>query len=322
MPESDPSASQAALEPVTQQLVESLAGEPPIHTLSPAEARSFLERAQSAPVGKPIVRAQELTCPSGPAGPVRLRILRPGRSNGVLPVVMYFHGGGWVLGDAGTHDRLVREIAVEASAALVFVDYDRAPEARYPTAIEQAYAATQHVVAHAQDLGVDATRLAVVGDGVGATMATVVALLAKERRGPRIDLQVLFCPVTDARFDTASYEAFADGPWHTRAAMRWFWDAYLPDVGRRREVTAAPLNASLDQLRYLPEALVIVAENDVVRDEGEAYARKLSDAGVRVTSVRYNGTVHDFVTLNALADTPAARAAIAQAGCALRSALG
>jgi acetyl esterase len=235
---------------------------------------------------------------------------------------MYFHGGGWVLGDADTHDRLVRELAVEAGAALVLVDYDHSPEARYPVAIEQAYAATAYVVAHDRELGIDATRLAVVGDDVGATMATVVTLLAKERRGPRIDLQVLLCPVTDAAFDTPSYDAFAAFPWHGRNAMRWFWDAYLPDVGRRREATAAPLNASLDQLRYLPDALVVVAENDVVRDEGEAYASKLSDAGVRVTCVRYNGTIHDFATLNALADTPAARAAIAQASCALRAALG
>jgi acetyl esterase len=322
MSETHPFASQPVLEPVTQQLVDGLASEPPVHTLAPAEARLFLARAQSAPVGKPIVRYRELTCPGGPTGSLRLRIVEPGRTNGVLPVVMYFHGGGWVLGDADTHDRLVRELAVEAGTALVLVDYDHSPEARYPVAIEQAYAATAYVAAHGRELGIDATRLAVAGDDVGATMATVVTLLAKERRGPRIDLQVLFCPITDARFDTASYEAFAAGPWHGRDAMRWFWDAYLPDIGRRREAMAAPLNASFDQLRYLPEALLVVAENDVVRDEGEAYARKLSDAGVRVTCVRYNGTIHGFVTLNALADTPAARAAIAQAGCALRTALG
>jgi acetyl esterase len=318
----DPPDLQPALEPVTQQLVDSLAAEPPVHVRSPAEARAFLERAQSAPVGKPVVRCRELTCPGGPTGSVRLRIVEPGRANGVLPVVMYLHGGGWVLGDAATHDRLVREIAVEAGAAVVFVDYDRSPEARHPVAVEQAYAATAYVAAHGEELGVDPTRLAVAGDDVGATVATVVTLLAKERRGPRIDLQVLLCPVTDARFDTASYEAFAEGPWHGRDAMRWFWDAYLPDPGRRREVTAAPLNASLDRLRYLPEALVVVAENDVVRDEGEAYARRLSDAGVRVTCARYNGTIHDFAVLNALADTPAARAAIAQIVCALKSALG
>src|SRR3712207_280077 len=173
MSETDPFAFQPVLEPVTQQLVDGLAGEPLVHTLSPAEARLFLARAQSAPVGKPVVRYQELTCPAGPTGSLRLRIVEPGRANGVLPVVMYFHGGGWVLGDADTHDRLVRELAVEAGAALVLVDYDHSPEARYPVAIEQAYAATAYVAAHGRELGIDATRLAVAGDDVGATMATV-----------------------------------------------------------------------------------------------------------------------------------------------------
>jgi len=147
-------------------------------------------------------------------------------------------------------------------------------------------------------------------------------LMAKERRGPKIAFQALFYPVTDAGFDTPSYARFADGPWLTRHAMEWFWDAYLPDPTARKQPTATPLNASLDELAGLPDALVIVDENDVLRDEGEAYARKLSDAGVRVTSVRYNGTIHDFVMLNALADTPATRGAIAQAVGALRRALG
>ena len=153
-------------------------------------------------------------------------------------------------------------------------------------------------------------------------MAAAVALMAKERRGPKIAFQALFYPVTDAGFDTPSYARFADGPWLTKLAMEWFWDAYLPDHTARKQPTATPLNASLDELAGLPDALVIVDENDVLRDEGEAYARKLSDAGVRVTSVRYNGTIHDFVMLNALADTPATRGAIAQAVGALRRALG
>jgi len=235
---------------------------------------------------------------------------------------MYFHGGGWVLRDRDTHDRLVREIAVGAQAAVVFVDYARAPEARYPVAIDQAYAATRYVADNAAELGIDPLRLAVAGDSVGGNMAAAVTLMAKQRRGPNIAFQVLFYPVTDSGFDTPSYNQFADGPWLTKRAMEWFWDAYLPDPAARKQPTATPLNASLDQLTGLPEALVIVDENDVLRDEGEAYARKLSDAGVRVTSVRYNGTIHDFVMLNALADTPATRGAIAQAVGALRRALG
>lgn len=313
--------SQSVLEPITQHFVDSLAATP-IHSLTPIEARASLARAQSIRVGKPSATIDDMTFPVGPTGSVRVRIIRPLNGTHALPAIMHFHGCGWMLGDTETHDRLVREIAAGVPAAVVFVDYDRAPEAQYPIAIEQAYAAFRYVADNSRALNVDATRLAVMGDGAGGNMAGAVTLMAKERRGPKIELQVLFYPVMEANFDTASYKQFADGLWLTRAAMQWYWDAYLPDLARRSEITAAPLNASIDQLRDLPEALVIVAENDVLRDEGEAYARKLSDAGVRVTSVRYNGTIHDFVLLNALADTPAARGAIGQAVSALKGALG
>jgi len=314
--------AQPTLELHTQQFVDTLAGAPPIFTLSPAEARSVLVRAQSIPVGKPSAQVEDITLPAGPTGSVPIRVVRPVGGAEVLPVVMYFHGGGWILGDRDTHDRLVREIAVGAQAAVVFVDYSRAPEARYPVAIEQAYAATRYVAENAADLRIDPLRLAVAGDSVGGNMAAAVTLMAKKRRDPKITFQLLFYPVTDSGFDTASYIQFADGPWLTKRAMEWFWDAYLPDTAVRKQPTATPLNASPDQLAGLPEALIIVDENDVLRDEGEAYARKLSDAGVRVTSVRYNGTIHDFVMLNALADTPATRGAIAQAVGTLRGALG
>jgi acetyl esterase len=315
-------AAEPTLEPHTQQFVDSLADAPPIYTLSPADARSVLAQAQAIPVGKPSAQIEDMALPVGPTGSVPIRLVRPTTTTEVLPVVMYFHGGGWVLGDRDTHDRLVREIAVGAQSAVVFVDYARAPEARYPVAIEQAYAATRYVTDNAASLRIDPLRLAVAGDSVGGNMAAAVTLMAKQRRGPKIAFQVLFYPVTDAGFDTSSYHRFADGPWLTRRAMEWFWDAYLPDPAARNQPTATPLNAPLDHLVGLPEALVIVDENDVLRDEGEAYARKLSDAGVRVTSVRYNGTIHDFVMLNALADTPAARGAIAQAIGGLRGALG
>ena len=242
-----------------------------------------------------------------------IRIVRPTATAEILPVVIYFHGGGWILGDRDTHDRLVREVAVGAQAAAVFVDYSRAPEARYPVAVEQAYAATRYVADNEASLRVDPLRLAVAGDSVGGNMAAAVTLMAKQRRGPSIAFQVLFYPVTDSTFDSPSYNQFADGPWLTKRAMKWFWDAYLPDPTARKQPTATPLNTSLDQLAGLPEALVIVDENEALRDEGETYARRLSDAGVRVTSVRYNGTIHDFAMLNALADTAATRGAIAQA---------
>jgi acetyl esterase len=314
--------TEPVLEPHTEQFVDGLANAPPIYTLSPDAARSVLVRAQSIPVGKPSAQIEDIAFPVGPTGSVPVRIVRPPSAVGALPVVMYFHGGGWVMGDRDTHDRLVREIAVGVEAAVVFVDYARAPEARYPVAIEQAYAATCYVVDHSESLRIDPLRLAVAGDSVGGNMAAAVTLMAKERRRPKIGFQVLFYPVTDAGFDTASYARFADGPWLTKRAMEWFWDAYSPDPNARKHPTATPLNASLDQLAGLPEALVVVDENDVLRDEGEAYARKLSNAGVRVTSTRYNGTIHDFVMLNALADTPAARGAITQAVCALKTSLG
>jgi acetyl esterase len=311
------------LEPTTQKFIDALeaAGGPPLYTLTPEAARDVLANAQSIPVTKLPASIEETTFPVGPTGSVRIRIVRPQGAGIDLPVVMHFHGGGWILGDKETHDRFTRELAVGANAAVAFVDYDRSPEARYPVAIEQAYAATKFVAEHGPELGVNPNRLALVGDSVGGNMVAAVTLLAKARGGPRIDLQVLFYPVTDADFNTGSYRTFAEGPWLTRRAMQWFWDAYLPDVQRRDEITAAPLRASIEQLRGLPEGLILVDENDVLRDEGEAYARKLTQAGVRVTSVRYNGTIHDFALLNATADTPAVRAGIRQATDRLRAVL-
>jgi acetyl esterase len=313
----------APLEPVTRQFVDALAaaGEPPVYTLSPEDARALLAGQQSVPTAKPDARIDDATFPVGPKGAVRVRIVCPKNSERVLPVIMHFHGGGWILGDVNTHDRLIREIAVGVHAAVVFVDFERSPEAQFPLPLEEAYAATKYVAENGSTLNVDGSRLAVVGDSAGGNMAAAVTLLSKQRGGPKIAFQVLFYPVTDANFETGSYKEFQDGPWLTRRAMEWFWNAYLPDQAARRAIIATPLSATLDQLEGLPDALVITAESDVLRDEGEAYARKLSEAGVRVTYTRYLGTIHDFVMLNAIADAPAARGAIAQANGSLRSAL-
>ncbi len=315
-------ADVGALEPTTQHFIDALTanGGPAIYTLSPQDARNVLAGAQAGPIAKLPAEIEEKTLPVGPTGSTRVHVIRPAGAKGVLPVVMYFHGGGWVLGDEATHDRLVRQIANGAHATVVFVDYDRSPETKYPVPIEQAYAATKYVAEHAQEFRVDAKRLAVAGDSVGGNMAAAVTLLAKERSGPKIGFQVLFYPVTDANFTNGSYQQFANGPWLTQAAMKWFWDAYLPDVAARQQPTATPLNATLEQLKGLPSALVITDENDVLRDEGEAYGRKLAAAGVSVTSTRYNGTIHDFVMLNAVAATPTAKAAVEQANAALRKA--
>jgi len=310
------------LEPTTQAFINALAAHagPPIYTLSPTDARAVLAGAQAQPVAKRPAQIEDTVLPVGPTGKVAVRIVRPENAKGVLPVVMYFHGGGWVLGDQNTHDRLIREIANGAQAAVVFVEYDRSPETQYPVPIEQAYAATRYVAEHAQQFKIDPSRIAVAGDSVGGNMAAAVTLLAKQRSAPAIGFQVLFYPVTDANFDNGSYHEFANGPWLTRAAMQWFWNAYAPNLKDREQITASPLRATTEQLQGLPNALVITDENDVLRDEGEAYARKLTEAGVKVTAVRYAGTIHDFVMLNALADTPAAQAAVTQANGALRAA--
>lgn len=313
-------ASAQVLEPATQAFVNSLEGAQPIYTLTPEAARAVLSDAQrAAKVDLLKASIQDRVLNVGPTGRTAIRVVRPSNEQGRLPVVIYVHGGGWVLGDKETHDRLVREIAVGAHVVIVFVDYERSPESRYPTAIEQSYAVAKYVAQNAGEFGADSNRMAIAGDSVGGNMAAVVALMAKERKGPSFAAQLLLYPVTDASMSSASYTEFADGPWLTKKGMAWFWDQYLPEVSKRDEVHASPLNASLDQLRDLPQALVVVDENDVLRDEGEAYARKLSQAGVRVTSLRYNGTVHDFMMLNALSQTPAVRAAIDQATRYLRS---
>jgi acetyl esterase len=311
-----------ALELVTQQFIDSLTGELAFNRLPPTEACTAFRRLQALPIGRPGARIQDLTFPIGPTGAVPVRIVRPNDAEDPLPVVLYCHGGGWMAGDVDTHDRMIREFAVGAGAAVVFISYDLLPNARFPVQFEQVYATLQHVTEHADALNLDAMRLAILGDGAGGALAAAATLAARERRGPKIDLQVLLCPVLGADCDTESYERFVDGPWMTRATMQQIWNAYLPDPALRDNVMASPLRASIEQLSNLPETLVIVAESDVLRDEGESYARKLSDAGNRVTSVRYNGTIHDFVVLNALADTPAARGAMAQIIAALAGTFG
>ncbi len=308
------------LYPAVQDFLNGLAaqGGPPLYELSPQDARAVLRSLQSGDVAKLPADIEDRLLPVGPKGEVSVRIVRPRGVKEMLPALMYFHGGGWVLGDKDTHDRLIREIANGAGAAVVFVNYTPSPEAQYPVPIEEAYAATEWVARHGREINVDSSRLAVVGDSVGGNMVAAVTLLAKERGGPDIHFQVLFYPVTDAGFDTPSYDQFADGYWLTREAAKWFLDQYAPDPAVRHEPTLAPLQASVDQLQGLPPALIIVDECDVLRDEGEAYARKLIEAGVDVTATRYLGIIHDFVMLNAITDTPAPRGAIAQANEMLR----
>lgn len=255
------------------------------------------------------------------AGPA-IRVIRPSFLDGRLPVVVYFHGGGWVIGSPDTHDRIARELAYGVGAAIVVVDYSRSPEARYPIAMEEGHAVIHWIAAHGAELGLDGARIAVAGDSAGGNLATVVAMLAVRRGGPRLAGQVLFCPTVDAGFDTPSFRRFSHGYWLTAADARWFWDQYIPSRELRCEPTASPLRAPLDDLRGMPPALIITAEFDVLRDEAEAYARRLAQADVPVADARFLGTVHSFMVINALAHTAASRAAVDQASAHLRRVLG
>lgn len=309
------------LEPAAQEFAAVAAKPPYLFQLGPDQGREKLNEIQGDDVAKPDVDIQDMVVPGGPLGQVPIRIVRPKGAQGTLPVILYLHGAGWVFGNSHTHDRLIRELAIRANAAVVFPEYSRSPEAKYPVALEECYAVAEWAVDHGAELGLDGPRMAVAGDSVGGNMATALTLLAKERGGPHFVEQVLFYPVADANFDTDSYRQFAEGFHLGRDAMIWFWDQYTTDPRERAQITASPLRASLDQLSGLPPALVITGEADVLRDEGEAYANKLRQAGVPVISVRYQGIIHDFVMLNALADTNAARNAIAQAGASLRASL-
>lgn len=296
-------------------------GGKPIEQLSPADARQVLVGAQkSVEVDYSGIEETERTITQDGIS-VNIHIVKPEGAANDLPVFMFFHGGGWVLGDYPTHRRLVRDLVVASGAVAVFPDYTPSPEARYPVAINQAYAATQWVAAHGKEIGVDGSKLAVAGNSVGGNMAAVIALMAKDKQGPKLKAQVLLWPVTDASFETGSYHAYAEERFLTRNMMIWFWDNYTTDNQERKQIYASPLQASPEQLKGLPPALVQTAENDVLRDEGEAYARKLDEAGVAVTLTRYQGLIHDYGLLNPLAHVPAVQTALRQAAVVLKQEL-
>jgi acetyl esterase len=309
------------LEPAAQAFAEATANPPYLYDLGPVEGRKTVDEVQSGEIAKPDADIEDVSLPGGPSGQVSVRIVRPPGATGPLPMILYIHGGGWVFGNAHTHDRLIRELATGTGAALVFVNYTPSPEAQYPVAIEESYAALEWIAAHGAEQRLDGSRIAVAGDSVGGNMSAALTLMAKERSGPKIVAQALFYPVTDASFDTGSYDEFAEGYFLRREAMQWFWDQYTTDEAERQEITASPLRATTEQLAGLPPALVITDEADVLRDEGEAYGRKLREAGVDVSATRYEGIVHDFMMLNPLRETNGAQAAITQAVDYLRHAL-
>lgn len=320
------SATENILDPQVEQFLNQLAAQngPPIYTMEPEQARKVLNDLQKNNVNLVPALVQDITIPGKITPEISLRIVRPTHAKGKLPIIIYVHGGGWILGNKDTHDYLIRKIANGAQAAVVFVNYTPSPEAKYPVAIEQAYEAAAYMAKNATKYGLDNRRMAIAGDSVGGGMATEVALRAKQRGFPKFVYQVLFYPVTDANFNTESYTKFAEGSWLTKKAMEWFWDAYAPakrdDTIDRTLPGISPLQASIDDLKDLPPALVIT-DNDVLRDEGEAYAAKLMQAGVPVTSVRFLGTFHDFVMLAPLKNTQAAKSAIELASSHLKDAL-
>ncbi|MPS49673.1 alpha/beta hydrolase [Methylobacillus sp.] len=317
MPETD---QYSGMEPKTRAFLEELAASDskPVEVLSPEEARKVLSDLQAGvdiELGGVTVEEREIAIEGHS---IHLFIVKPADIAISPPVVMFFHGGGWVLGDFPTHQRLVHDLCVASNCAVVFVDYSRSPEVKYPTAIIECYLATKWVAQNGAEIGVDPARLAVAGNSAGGNMAAVVCMMAKEKREPFIKHQTLFWPVTDARFNTDSYQQFDEGYFLTRNMMKWFWDNYLENKDARKEIYASPLNASLEHLADLPPALIQTAEFDVLRDEGEAYAHLLMDAGVSVTCTRYLGAIHDFGLLNPLAKTPQAYASIMQAAGEIR----
>ncbi|MEC7262511.1 MAG: alpha/beta hydrolase [Bacteroidota bacterium] len=281
---------------------------PALETLSKEDARQVLIGAQAAfDVDLSGIEESERTIHSD-GYDVSLNIVRPKNVQGKLPVFIFIHGGGWILGDYPTHKRLVRDLVVRSGAVAVFVNYTPSPEAQFPTAINEIYAATKWVAEHGDEINVDGSRLAVVGNSVGGNMSAVTALKAKAENGPEIKAQILLWPVTDATFSQESYKKFGKDRFLTTPIMKWMWDQYTTDTEERTSIYASPLQASVEELKGLPPAVILVAENDILRDEAEAYGRKLDQAGVEVATVRYNGTIHDFGLLNALVNVPSTQA--------------
>ena len=293
---------------------------PPMEETKPADARKVLEGAQnSVSVDLSGIDIVEKTVEQDGLS-IKLYIVRPSGKTGVLPVFMFYHGGGWVLGDFPTHKRLVRDLVVYSGLACVFVEYTRSPEAKYPVAFNECYAGAKWVSEHGAEIQVDGKRMAVVGNSVGGNLSAEVALKAKEN-GLDFKFQLLFWPVTNADFETESYNKYATSRFLTKNMMIWFWDNYISKPEHRNEIYAAPLKASLAQLKGLPPTLVQISENDVLRDEGEAYARKMDEAGVDVTLLRVQGMIHDYGLLNPIATVPTVQSALRGAATELKKAL-
>lgn len=300
------------LESAAEKVCNDSAKPPLIFQIPPEEGRKRLEEAQDLPVFKYPAMIKEQSVNTGKWGYVKVYFVLPENLCGIPNIIYYIHGAGWVFGSLHTHDKLVRELAARTNSIVVFPEYSRSPEAKYPIAVEQCYEILCQLPQLLEQVAckADLTTLTIAGDSVGGNMGTIMTILAKERGGPKIHKQLLYYPVTDACFNTKSYCQFAVDYYLYRAGMMWFWNQYTTNKKERNEVTASPLRAPKDTLKGLPDTLIITGEADVLRDEGENYARKLRTAGVKVTQARFQAIIHDFVMLNALDQTQACRGAM------------
>ena len=316
------STSKYNLEKPAAEMAAYLAQGPGLSELPLDEVRKSIEGAQAG-VPMPDVDEEWLIVPAE-VGDVRVLLIKPRGVEEPLPAVLYMHGGGWIFGSASSHGRLAAELAVASRAAVAFIEYTLAPEAQYPVQIEQCYRVAQWVTEQGDRHGLDSSRIAVAGDSAGGNMATVLCLMAKERGDVKFVQQSMYYPMTDAltNQDSESYRLFQDGPYGDAKTMEWFWSTYLPEEELRSRSTVSPLRATLDELSGLPPALVIVDENDIIRDQGEAYATKLREAGVPTASVRFNGTMHDFMMLAVLRESETTHAAMSLAASTFRRAFG
>ncbi len=294
----------------TQKFIDNLTsqGGKPLYEMTPENARQFFENLQmqdyrpvDAYVEDTLIKTQNYEIP--------IRIFKPKKTNKKLPVILYIHGGGWILGSKHSWDRFLRQFAVRTNSTIIFPEYSRSPEAKYPQAINEIYETLEYIFDNPKDFKIDPEKIVIAGDSVGGNMATVTALRSSIENGPKIISQILFYPVTNAEMNTQSYKDFSEGPWLTRKAMEWFWQAYEPDREKRKHPFMSPINATKDELKNLPPALIVTAENDVLRDEAETYAQKLDLSGVKTTNIRINGTIHDFMILNAIYNTEPVKAA-------------
>ncbi len=292
----------------------------PFQTDTFEAARAVIAQLQSTQTFKDDVERNDFDIPLDDKGYIPVRIVRRVEAEKDLPIIFYVHGGGWVLGNAMTYDRLLRKLAKGSYAAVVFAEYTPVPEARYPTQLEELWTVLSHILKNAEMYHINPHKLIMAGDGTGANMAAILTNYAR-KQGIHTNYQLLLYPSLDANLNLDSYSKFYTGPWLGKATMQWYWDNYLPDISMRNQDMVSPLLIPDDELHGLPDTLIITAENDVTREDGETYARKLTNAGVNAVSVRFNGTIHDFLMLQPLAHTAPTQAAFRLISATLRQIL-